>query len=188
MNTWTDIPQFEGMYQITQGGEIRSIDRIIKHSLGGIKRKKGCLMKQKIDSKGYWAIKLCKDGKLHYLTVHRLLAITFIPNPENKPEVNHIDGVKTNCDLNNLEWATRLENQRHAFATKLIVIKKGAANHFSGRKGMLCHNSKKVQSTLTGEILNQGEAAIKLNISQAWLSLMLSGKQKNKTEYVRFLA
>ena len=108
-----------------------------------------------------------------------------IPNPLNLPEVNHKKGIKTDNRATELEWTTHLDNVRHAFETKLVVVKKGADHHFSGRKGLKCHNSKKVKSTITGQILNQGEAAKNSNLSDAGFSLMLSGKLKNRTEYIR---
>jgi transposase len=69
---------------------------------------------------GYLRIRIvCDDGVQRSFLVHRLVALTYIPNPENKPEVNHINGIKTDNNLSNLEWVTREENQQHAFSTGL---------------------------------------------------------------------
>lgn len=73
-----------------------------------------------LDEDGYILTKLCKDGIARFKRVHRLVAETFIPNPDNKPQVNHIDGNKQNNNIQNLEWATNAENMRHAFATGLM--------------------------------------------------------------------
>lgn len=70
---------------------------------------------------GYRGIGLYLNGKSKKYLVHRLVAQAFIPNPDNKPEVNHLDGNKANAKLDNLEWATPSENQKHALATKLYV-------------------------------------------------------------------
>ncbi len=71
------------------------------------------------DRNGYLAITLCKNNKRYDFSIHRLIALTFIPNPENKPYINHIDGNKHNNSLENLEWCTGSENVQHAYDTGL---------------------------------------------------------------------
>lgn len=113
-----DIPGYEGIYQITRTGKARSLDRYIRAPQSGGKRKiKGRQLRPYLmkDPCGYYILSLSVDGRQTHLLLHRALAQTFIPNPENKPEVNHIDGVKTNNDLGNLEWCTHKENARHAY-------------------------------------------------------------------------
>ena len=83
-----------------------------------LKRKK--YLKPFNNSKGYYQVSLFKSGNHYYKLVARLVAQAFIPNPDNKPQVNHKDGIKTNNDVSNLEWSTRSENQLHAYATGLI--------------------------------------------------------------------
>ena len=78
------------------------------------------------DSGGYYTVSLCQLGKGKTYRVHRLLADNFIPNPETKGDVNHIDGDKNNNDLSNLEWNTRQENLSHAFRTGLRTMPKGS--------------------------------------------------------------
>lgn len=73
------------------------------------------ILKTSISRNGYVHISLCKNGKVKTFRVHRLIAEAFIPNPENKPQVNHIDGNRINNSLSNLEWVTRSENHLHAF-------------------------------------------------------------------------
>lgn len=101
---WKDI--FGGKYQISSLGNIRSLNY---HREKRIKE----LSKLKMPN-GYTTVKLCVDGEVKRYSIHRLVANTFIPNPKNKPQVNHIDGNKQNNNVDNLEWCTKSENQIHA--------------------------------------------------------------------------
>jgi hypothetical protein len=83
-------------------------------------------LKQVLDHTGYYIVSLCNDGKKFKRSIHRLLAIHYLDNPEGKAHVNHIDGDKTNNDLSNLEWATPQENTRHAMALGLHDAKNKA--------------------------------------------------------------
>jgi len=109
---WKDIIGYEGMYQISNLGNVKSLDRIIWN--GHVNHlHKGRLMKLKGNE--YKDVLLCKQGKIKKWFIHRLLAIHFIPNIDNKPQVNHKNGIKYDNRLDNLEWATSKENNRHAW-------------------------------------------------------------------------
>lgn len=103
--TWKDIQNYEGLYQVS--------------NLGNVKNYKGLIMKQKPSKDGYVRILLCKNGKYKSFYVHILVAKAFIDNPNNKSEVNHIDGNKANNTSSNLEWVSRLENHFHAVKMNL---------------------------------------------------------------------
>ena len=98
---WKDIPNYEGLYQASTLGRIKN-QKTKNIIYGGIKR-------------GYREVILIKDGVRKYKLVHRLVAQTFIPNKENKPQINHIDGNKLNNNVDNLEWCTQSENMKHAY-------------------------------------------------------------------------
>ena len=119
---WKDIEGYEGIYQVSNFGRVKSCERIIQNSstLSGIQRIKERILINHIKGNGYHSVSLCVECRKHDFYIHRLVASIFIPNIENKNEVNHIDGNKSNNHVENLEWVTSKENVRHAFDKKLI--------------------------------------------------------------------
>lgn len=109
---WKDIPGYEGRYEVPSFGNIRSLDRVVHDTLGRIRHLAG-RPKAVSTVQGYGHVSLCDGHTEKHLQVHRIVAQTFIPNPEAKPEVNHIDGNKLNNRVNNLEWVTSKENTAH---------------------------------------------------------------------------
>lgn len=113
---WKDIPGYEGSYQVSNLGRVKSMARCY---YTGRKHTSKIVLKDKMiyrhrDKDGYLFVSLRKDKRLKYFKVHRLVAICFIQNNNNKPQVNHIDGVRDNNCVFNLEWVTALENSNHA--------------------------------------------------------------------------
>lgn len=118
---WRDVPGFEGRYQVSNLGRLRSVPRDVNNHTGII-HLKGKILTQRYNHKGYKVVDLVDHEQKHkYRLVHRLLAQAFIPNPMNKPQVNHIDGIKDHNVLENLEWVTNSENQLHAYKHGLNV-------------------------------------------------------------------
>lgn len=116
---------------------------------------------------------VCEDGVRRNIYVHRLVAISFIPNPENKPEVNHIDGNKFNNNISNLEWNTSSENKTHSVSI-------GLKDKGIERQRKLV--SKTVYNVLTGQIYDSAKEASELNnIRHKTLIHMLSGHSNNNT-------
>lgn len=114
------IPGYEGLYECNPSGIIRSLDRVVTHKNGRRQRIQGQIITAYSDSAGYLHVTLCKNGKQRTVGLHRVIAETFVPNPNNKPAVNHIDGDKTNNCVDNLEWNTAQENMQHATRTGLL--------------------------------------------------------------------
>lgn len=115
--------EFEKGYEVSNLGNVRSIDRIVQTSKQPLKLK-GKMLKPAIDKKGYKRVAIMVDGKLTTLKVHRIVAKAFIDNVDNKPQVNHIDCVKTNNEVGNLEWVNNSENVQHAFDNGLMKAKR----------------------------------------------------------------
>jgi hypothetical protein len=130
IEVWKSVVGLEGYYQVSNLGQVRSVDRTVNHK-GAIRQKvrsyKGQLLTPR-QLRGYVRVCVTKEGRSWNKQVHRLVAIAFIPNPENKPQVNHIDGVKSNNNVENLEWATSQENCVHAHEAGLRTGRKGVEN------------------------------------------------------------
>lgn len=115
---WRPVNGFDGKYEVSNYGRVRSIDHEVK-SLVGYRTVKGRILKQRVEH-GYCRVQLSISKYEHtHKQVHRLVAEEFVPNPDNKPEVNHIDGCKTNNFAENLEWVTSSENSVHAIENGL---------------------------------------------------------------------
>lgn len=122
MEIWKDIKRYEGLYQISDLGRIKTLDKKVRNKIRGkwgysIRKEK--VMKIKITKRkgaeGYHEITLRKNGKPTSFMVHRLVGLNFIPNPDNKEEVNHKFGIRGDNRASQLEWMTKKENMKHAF-------------------------------------------------------------------------
>lgn len=125
------IEGFEDLYEVSNLGRVRSLDRWVNHNSKGDKKyRKGRVLKPAPNKKGYLMVVLCKDGKMKTYLVHRLVAEAFIPNPQSLPQVNHKDEDKTNnfvCMSNieesNLEWCTYEYNINYGTHTERMIEK-----------------------------------------------------------------
>lgn len=116
---WKDIEGYEGIYQVSSFGNIRSLDRIDSVN----RRIKGKIMKQNTMYTGYKTVRLTKNSITKGYFVHRLVAIAFIPNPYNLPEVGHKDESRNNNEVDNLEWVTKSKNANMPLRRKRISQK-----------------------------------------------------------------
>lgn len=147
---WADINGYEGLYQISTDGQIRNC--------------RGRKRKPTKDKEGYFRISLTKNGKQKSYGIHRLVALAFLPNPDNKPEVDHIDTNVNNNNVSNLRWATRNENRNNSLTIK----------HSS--KCVYCIELQKYWTS-------QKECAEELMISKSGITLCCKGKQKSTKGY-----
>lgn len=115
---WKLIPGYDGRYSVSSDGQIMSHARntVMRNRWGAevIRPRKETILALTKDKYGYLRVKLAKNGKIKLCQVHRLVAEAFIANEMNKPQVNHINGIKTDNNVNNLEWVTNSENQQHS--------------------------------------------------------------------------
>jgi hypothetical protein len=187
MEIWKDIPGTNGLYEVSNLCRVKSIDRIthVKYNNGTIRSKKykGRIIKTPLINTGYQHFYCWIDGKSTCFLLHRAVALAFIPNPENKPDINHIDGIKSNCVLSNLEWCTHSENMQHAVRTGLRL-----PNNLD-KIGCLSPNAKVVlQFTKSGEFIKKWpcvvEAAEALGLYKSGISCCALGKAKSCGNFI----
>lgn len=120
IEVWKAIKKFDELYQVSNLGRVKSIDRYVKGSRDGVQFKPGVELTQKISNNGYARVHI-RCGKINsYPLVHRLVAEAFLENPDNLPQINHRDGNKLNNSVDNLEWCTAQYNVRHGLRNHLI--------------------------------------------------------------------
>ncbi len=137
MEKYKDIKGYEGMYQVSNLGNVKSLDRVVwnGHAMHLLK---GRIMKPK--GIKYKEVLLCKEGKAKKWFIHRLVAIHFIPNPNNKPQVNHLNGIHADNRLENLEWCTSEENNQHAWENGFnVAYNRNGINNPNYKHGRRCN-------------------------------------------------
>jgi len=162
--TWKDIEGYEGIYKISNTGNVKSLERIMWNGQTYYTYKEK-LLRKSINGNGYYTVRLSKDGMGKNYILNKLLAIAFIPNPHNLPIINHKDGDKLNIDLDNLEWTTYKDNNSHAIDNGLNKV------------------AKKVKSIniKTGEVMyfeSARQADRELGVGYKNISACLNGKQQ----------
>ena len=115
MEVWKSCVGLEGLYEVSNFGNVRSVERMVPHYCGGLKKSPSKLLKPGKGKNGYLTLSLCVDGEKSNHAVHRLVALAFIANPNHKVQVNHKDGNKHNNNVENLEWVTVSENAKHGY-------------------------------------------------------------------------
>lgn len=169
---WRDVVGYETRYEVSSTGKVFS-------------HRCGRLLKQHKNPDGYYKVKLQKaNGEVHTCFVHRLVAIAFIPNPEDKETVNHKDTNKTNNNIDNLEWCTKGENTRHAWANGCCKITEAQREWAKKLTQMgVEKNRQPIQCISNGEVIAKfrsiSDAARLLNTSEATISAYFT--RKNRT-------
>lgn len=176
MNTWKPVPGYEGIYEVSSTGSIRSVSRELTDCNGFKRHKQGKNICQSVSNKGYNLVCLCngQQTKEKQVLVHRIVAEAFIPNPENKPQVNHKDGNKLNNDVSNLEWCTASENVQHAVDTRLRIAQRG-----DQRPSALLSNDQvnKIRRDLRNGTTTLNQIAQELNVSASVIRRAANGER-----------
>ena len=170
---WRDVKGYEGLYQVSDQGRVKSLERTFINKIGRERYVKECFLKPGADGGGYLRVGLCDGEKRKTFKVHRLVCEAFHENPDNKPQVNHINEIKTDNRASNLEWATARENSNF-----------GTRNERLGKA-----QSKPVgQYTLDGDLIkawqSTNEVQRQTGFSQGNISLAANGKYKQAYGYI----
>jgi hypothetical protein len=155
MEMWKDIEGYEKLYQVSSMGKVRSLDRIVLTKNSGYKSLKGRILSPQKFTNGYLFVCLSKNATVKQFIVHRLVALAFVANPRNHPEVNHIDEIKENVFASNLEWTTHKTNINHGtcLIRRSATVKRegtfaGRNNPMFGKIGILNPNSKQFKELI----------------------------------------
>lgn len=168
MEEWRDVINYEGLYQVSNLGRVRSLDRVIERTINGTtfqQMVRGRMLKCTNGTNGYIFADLCKSGKIYRTGVHRMVASAFIPNPNDLPCINHKDRNKKNNKVENLEWCDYEYN-----------------NNYGGAKPQWGHNRKQVeQLTMEGEHVayfsSTAEAGRVLNLNPIGIQHVCKGRK-----------
>jgi len=163
---WKDITGYEGRYQVSNLGRVKSLAKTWTAGQGARHSKADTFLKAFENGLGYFFITLSDNGKYPKYKVHRLVAQAFVPNPQNKPQVNHKDGNKANNNANNLEWTTRGENMKHAVENKLFPPHK--------KRKLTMEQVQAIREA--AKKLTQAQLAFKYGIAQTGIHRIIKGE------------
>lgn len=180
---WIDIVGYEGLYQASNIGRIKSLSRVVNCRGEKVAVRKEKILKYQVINSGYKVATLCIDYNKKNVFVHRVIAESFVPNLDSKQEVNHINGIKTDNRAENLEWSTSSQNKIHAYETGLMTSKK-----FNDKFGANCVKKEVFQYDINGCYIKSfdslSEAYSSTSISISGISQNANGKRKTAGGFI----
>lgn len=173
MEVWKDIEGYEGIYQVSNLGRVKGVERLILSE-----KRENFLVSERLFSlvtsgNGYSTLVLSKNNTVKRFYVHRLVAQAFIPNPKNKRVVNHKNGVKTDNQVGNLEWNTYKENLHHAIRLGLI----DSNNEKNNASKLKKEDVLEIRRLFDNKIISQKEISVIFNISKTQVHVIVKRKQ-----------
>ena len=176
---WKSIEGYEKLYEISNLGRVKSLN------YNGTKKEK--ILKPSIDKDGYLGVVLCNNGNKKSFRVHRLVAMAFIPNPQNLPIINHKNQIVNDNRIENLEWCNYVYNNNYADRNKKVAI--ASRNRMLGKKGKLNPSSKSVlQFTKDGNFIRKWycitDVEREIGIMHQDISKCCKGKQKTAGNFI----
>ena len=173
---WRDVVGYEGLYRVSDQGRVKSLERKVPKR-NGERTVKERILKPAMDKGGYLRVGLCDGKKRKTFKLHRLVCEAFHENPDNKPQVNHINEIKTDNRASNLGWATARENSNF-----------GTRNERIGKKSAITKSKPIAQYTLNGKLLkvwpSLKEAKRGTGFSQGNVSQVANGKRKQAYGFI----
>ena len=174
---WRDVNGYEGYYQVSSEGRVKSLERTFIDKIGRERYVKECILKPGADRGGYLRVGLCDGEKRKTFKVHRLVCEAFHENPDSKPQVNHINEIKTDNRASNLEWATARENSNF-----------GTRNERIGKKSAIAKSRPIAQYTLNGKLLKVWPSTIEVQrqagFSQGNINQVANGNRKTAHGFI----
>lgn len=179
---WRDVIGYEGLYMVSNLGRVKRLSYVMKNVSGSY------VVPEKLRSiqtnpQGYSSLVLWKNNKHHVVTVHRLVAMAFIPNPNNYPHINHLDSDRANPKADNLEWCTRSHNMRWAYDTNNMRSKlnppRGEEHHRSVRVAMISKSGEQIKTFAC-----ISDAAREIGVVVGSISNCINGKSKSSGGYI----
>jgi hypothetical protein len=169
---WKPIPSYEDSLMVSSFGRVKSLSRYVKRSDTGRNIwVEGRVLTSQVNKNGYVYLRVSVNGLKVTIRPHRIIAQLWIPNPENKREVNHVDGNKQNNAVSNLEWVTPSENQKHAIDNGLKVTKKGSESSRFKRSVDVFKNGEYITT------LNGNSEMTEFGVDYRMISACLRGKR-----------
>ena len=171
---WKDIENFEGLYVVSNMGKVKALERMVINN-GGLQHKHERILKAHKTNKGYYSVVLCKQGKTYPRFIHRLVAQAFIPNPDNKPNIDHIDTDTSNNNVTNLRWVTQKENALNPITRQ--TISKSKIGHAYWGRPLTDAERKKISEAHKDKSLSEEH---KIKISEAHKGMKYTDERNKK--------